>query len=448
MYAKCGSLYPAKQALEKLQGRDIFTWTALLAGYTEYGRDEELLECLKQIQAEGIPPNTVTFICSAKACTRVRDLNRGLELHCQIGRSGLLGKELALSNALVDMYIKCGFLAAAHEVFHTIRDKDVVSWSTLIVGCLDHGHNEEALIFLDKMLLQGILPSTVTIVSALTACGNLGAISKGHMLHAQIRNKACYVKDLVLGTTLVNMYAKCGSLIVAQRVFDDLQVQDAVLWTALIEGYADAGQGEMALTFYDKMQFEGVLPDAFTYICSLKACITVGAVEKGQELHAEIERLGLLDHHLFVGNIVVDMYAKCGRLLLAQQVFNRLPAREVDSWNPLLTGYALAGRHAVVFSIFECMMREHIRPDSVTFLVVLNACSTAGLCSRGHTYFEAMCNDFGIAPDFKHCLSLIDSFYRVGNFNGGAKVVEGVRPPSDDILQRIILSACKSCGCA
>lgn len=446
MYAKCGSLFTAKLVLEKLPARDLFTWTALIAGYAEYKHGEEALECLEQLQAEGIRPNIVTFLCSVKACASIRNLHKGLEVHAQIERSGMLEKELVIGNALVDMYIKCGSLAAAHEVFDMLRDRDVVSWTALITGYLEHGLSEKALKLLDRMLLEGVCPNVVTIISGLNACSNIGATGKGLMLHAQMENKEYDEKDLVLGTTLVNMYAKCGSTVIAQKVFDNLQARDAILWTALLEGYTEHGQGEAALKCYKRMQLEGVSPDDFTYVCGLKACGSLGATHELQEVHAEIERRGLLEKYVLVGNTLVDIYAKCDRLTLARQVFDKLPTRDVDSWNPLIAGYAHAGKCEGVLCMFECMLREGITPDSVTFVIVLNACGHAGLSVESETYFEAMSNDFGIAPARQHHNTLVDIYSRAGQMDRARALIEKMPLSPDTILWRTVIGACRNCG--
>ncbi|KAI5072917.1 hypothetical protein GOP47_0013023 [Adiantum capillus-veneris] len=446
MYAKCGSLSMAKQVLEQLSARDVFTWTALLAGYAEYGHGEEALECLVRMQAEGIKPNVITFVCSAKACASIRNLHKGLELHAQIARIFLLYKELAVGNALVDMYIKCDALAIAREVFDMLRGRDVISWTTLITGYFEHGLDEEALKLLDRMLLEGVCPNGVTIISGLNACRNAGSTYRGLKLHAQMESKNFHERDLVLGTTLVSMYAKCGLLVLAQKVFDNLKARDAMLWTALIEGYTENGQVEAALKLYRRMQFEGISPDVFTYVCSLKACGSIGATDEGQELQVEIERLGLVDKHLLVGNSLVGMYAKCDRLPLAVQVFDKLPTRDVNSWNPLIAGYARAGECVGVLCMFESMLREGVTPDSVSFVIVLNACGHAGLCSRSHTYFEAMSNDFGIAPALQHHNSLVDVYSRAGQIDRARELVEKIPLCPDRISWRTVLGACRSCN--
>eukprot|EP00250_Pteridium_aquilinum_P021575 c25164_g6_i1 orf=2-406(+) len=134
------------------------------------------------------------------------------------------------------------------------------------------------------------------------------------------------------------MYAKCGSLPKAQQVFDKLHVRNVVCWNALMAAYVKHGHSENTLKLFNQMQFEGISPDAVTFICSLKACANIGATDNAQEIHADIETKGLLKGDLLVGNTLVDVYAKIGLLVKARQVFDNLPRRDTISWNALITG--------------------------------------------------------------------------------------------------------------
>ncbi|MCO5592084.1 hypothetical protein L7F22_046078 [Adiantum nelumboides] len=131
-------------------------------------------------------------------------------------------------------------------------------------------------------------------------------------------------KDLILGNALVDMYVKCGVLLEAQNAFDELTIRDVVSWTALIAGYAQQGQGKEALGCFQRMLSENFSPNAITYVCILRACGIMQDVDVGKQIHDEIVHQGLLKKNVVVGNALIDMYAKCGVLLQAQQVFNEL----------------------------------------------------------------------------------------------------------------------------
>eukprot|EP00250_Pteridium_aquilinum_P016296 c23034_g6_i2 orf=2-916(+) len=300
------------------------------------------------------------------------------------------------------MYAKCGALAKAQDAFDELLVRNLVSWNVLIAAYARHDHGEEALNYYEKMQREGFSPDAFTFASILKACGSIVATEIGQEIHAEIVRKGLLSRNPFVGSTLVNMYSKCGLLANAQSVFDELLVRDAVLWNALLVGYVEHGHGEEALKFFDRMQFEGVSATTVSFLCSLRSCGDIGATERGHELHVEIARKGLLERDLVVGNTLIDMYAKCGLPSIAQEVFDKLLVRDIVSWSSLIAGYAQTGESEEVFSIFDRLRGAGIKPDPVTFLIVLNACSRKGLFNKCETYFEAMCKDCGIFPTLEH----------------------------------------------
>ena len=160
---------------------------------------------------------------------------------------------------------------------------------------------------------EGFSPDVVTFMCILKACGNIGAIDEGKQIHEKIRNKKGLLeKDIMLATSVVDMYAKCGALAKAQEVVNDLPVRNTVCWNALITGYAQKGQYDEVLNCYKSMKNDGLSPDIVTFICILKACGSRRNIDKGEQIHDEIQRRGLLEKDSVLGNALVDMYAKCG----------------------------------------------------------------------------------------------------------------------------------------
>ncbi|MCO5611755.1 hypothetical protein L7F22_066013 [Adiantum nelumboides] len=180
------------------------------------------------------------------------------------------------------------------------------------------------------MYCEGILPDIITFVYALKYCGSMSATKRGRKLRAELERQGLLDKELVIGNTLIQMYAYCDSLAIAEQVFEKHSSRIAVSLNVLIGGYAEHGRGEEALMCFS--------PSPFTFICSLKACASTGLTEWGRELHSKTERQGLLDGDIVVGNSLVTMYAKCGFLERVAHVFDKLPVLDVISWNALMTG--------------------------------------------------------------------------------------------------------------
>ncbi|KAI5058733.1 hypothetical protein GOP47_0026903 [Adiantum capillus-veneris] len=446
MFARCGHVGKAQQIFDKLLLQDVVSWTALIAGYVEYGQSEKALSFFEQMQLEGVCPDSVTFLCSLKACGNIRDVNKGCGLHHEIEAKGILEEDIALGSMLVDMYAKCRLMSRARRVFDMFGSRNIVLWNALIAGYANLGHGEEALKCFEQMKLEGVYPDRVTYSCALKSCCLVGATHKGTEIHADIARKDLCEDDLVVGSTLIDLYAKCGLLNKAQQVFNDLAVRDVICWTTLIAGYGEHGHSEKALFCFEKMQAEGVLPNALTFVYSLKACGETGAIDKCQAIHAEVERKGLLDADVLLGSTLIEMYAKCGLLIRAQQVFDKLPLRDVASWTPLITGYAQIGECKYVFKILEEMISDGIKPDSITFVTVLNACSRACLSHESQSYFEAMTRDYGIPPSLEHHSCMVDLLGRAGQLSKAVDTIKKMQYIPNLPIWLTVLAACQTLG--
>jgi pentatricopeptide repeat protein len=295
------------------------------------------------------------------------------------------------------------------------------------------------------MQYRSFAPDSVTFICILKACTSIGAVAKGEEIHAQIV-KAGLVgnhQSRALGNALIDMYLKCGSLVKAEHVFDEIHLQDVISWTTLISGYVRHGHGERAIEGFERMQIEAISADAVMLVHALKACGIVGTIIKGEQIHARIIAERLLEQNVVMGNALVDMYAKCGALTRAQMVFDTLPFRDVVSWNALISGYAQLGRDEIVFKLFDRMIDESKEPTLVTFTAVLNACSHAGLLEKGQIYFETMKDRYRVNPTLEHYTCMIDLFGRAGYIDQAAAMIKEMPFPADLTVWLALLGACQ-----
>ena len=227
-----------------------------------------------------------------------------------------------------------------------------------------------------------INPTKVTLSSILKACSSIAAIQEGMCIHDFII-KSELEMDVIVGGSIVNMYAKCGALAKAKRVHDGLCVRDVVSWSALIAGYAQQGKGREALKCYETMQGEGLSPDAVTFICILKACSSTGALDKGIEIHEYICRERMWEQNTQVCNALMDMYGKFHAVLKVQEVFDQHHLRDAVTWNILISGYCQPGHEIEALSCFEEMKTKGFSPDPITFSCALAACANLKELRKG-----------------------------------------------------------------
>ncbi|CAM6014887.1 unnamed protein product [Sphagnum balticum] len=231
------------------------------------------------------------------------------------------------------------------------------------------------------MQQEGVRPNSVTFVGVLNAYASVVALEESRCVHQQIV-ECGWDSDVFVGSSLVDMYAKFGSIEDASRVFKKLPSRDVVTWTAIILGHVQSGQGQKALELFQQMQQEGVRPKSVTIVGVLNACASIVALEEGRCVHQQIIEHGW-DSDVFVANSLIDMYAKCGSMEDAWRVFNKMPSRDVVTWTTILGGCAMHRHGKEALKLFEQMCKEGVQPDDITFVCLLSACSHTGLVDEG-----------------------------------------------------------------
>ncbi|KAI5075041.1 hypothetical protein GOP47_0011002 [Adiantum capillus-veneris] len=414
MYAKCGALVRAQQVVDELRVRDVVSWTALITGYVQHGQGKEALCCFCRMRSEGLSPNAITYACILKACGITQEVDMGEQMHGEIVNKGLLENNVVLGSALVDMYAKCGVFSKARKVLDELPVRNVVSWSALIAGYVRQGQGEEALGCFQKMKSEGLSPDAITYACILKACGITQDANMGKQIHDEIASQGLLEKEIMVGSALVDMYAKCGAFTKAHKMLDELPVHDVVSWSALIARYAQEGKGQEALSCFQKMRSKGFSPNAITYACILKACGITQDIDMGKQIHDEIVSQGLLGKDVVLGSALVDMYAKCGVLAKAQNVLDKLPVRDAVTWSALIAGYAQQGHGHEALGCFKRMRSEGFSPDAVTYACVLKACGITQDVGMGEKIHEKIASQ-GLLKDYvKLGNALVDMYVKCG----------------------------------
>eukprot|EP01018_Ginkgo_biloba_P018551 Gb_27291 [translate_table: standard] len=502
MYAKSRNLVDARRVFDQMSNRDVLSWTVMIAAYTRQGLAEEALALFYQMQQTGIQPNEFTFASVIPACANLASLEQGKEIHEEIIRNGFQ-LDIVVSNALVDMYAKCGNLERARQLFDGMSQRDViswnamiagyaqngqveealqlfqkmpqrnvVSWTVMITGYAQYGHGEEALKLFRLMKLAGVKPDLKTLTSLLPACANLAALEQGKEIHDEIITSR-FQTDVFVESALVHMYAKCGSMEKAREIFDKMHhrntvswtamvagyaqnghVEDAlklfqkmpnrdvVSWTAVIAGYAQNGHSEEPLKLFQQMKLAGVKPDSNTFVSVLPACANLAALEQGMEIHEEIIRSGF-QSQVFVANALIDMYAKCGSIDKALHVFDKIQQPNVVSWNAIIAGYGMHGCGREALELFERMQLSGMNPNHVTLVCVLSACRHAGLVEEGCHYFNCMNQYYHITPAMEHYGCMVDLLGRAGHLDEAQDFINKMPIKPDATVWGCLLGACR-----
>ncbi|KDP28679.1 hypothetical protein JCGZ_14450 [Jatropha curcas] len=338
MYAKSQCILEAEKLFQiETDSKNHATWTAMLTGYARNGDGSKAIQFFQDMRAKGVESNQFTFPSILTACGSVFALDFGVQVHGCIVRSGF-GANIFVQSALVDMYAKCLALNSAKRALENMEVNDVVSWNSMIVGCVRVGFVEEALFLFHEMHSRNMKTDEFTFPSVLNAFASTKDVKNANSVHCSIIKTGFGAYKLV-NNALVDMYAKQGKLDYAFMVFDQMPDKDVISWTSLVTGCSYNGSYEEAVKLFCDMRIAGISPDQIVLASILSACAELTVTRFGQQVHATIIRSGL-GSSLSVHNSLVTMYAKCGSIEDANCVFNSMQSWDVISWTAVIVGYA------------------------------------------------------------------------------------------------------------
>ncbi|KAJ0677219.1 putative tetratricopeptide-like helical domain superfamily [Helianthus annuus] len=441
-YVKCGCVSVARQVFDKMPERDIASWNALLLGLAQLGVGDQVLLLFKQMRVEGIRPDSVTVIGvlqSVKGREGVRVLKA---VHCFGIRIGV-DIDVSVSNTWVSSYSKVRDLDSAEKVFHGINPVfvTVVSWNSMIAGYAYFHKYLKAVSFYKSMLYDGFKPDSSTILNLLSSINQHEAHFHGGLIHCHGIKTGCD-SDVTILNTLISMYSKCDNVNAARRIFDNMMNKTCVSWTAMIGGYAEKGDLDEALTLFDSMEATGVKPDLVTILNLISGCGETGALEIGKWVEKYAVFNGF-SNNLMVLNALIDMYAKCGSLKEACEIFHNMRERTVVSWTSMISGCALNGEFKQSLTHFRRMLELRIKPNHITFLAVLQACNHGGLIEKGREIFDLMTEVYEINPELDHYSSMADLLARGGKIHEAFDLIKTMPVEPDVGVWASLLSACK-----
>ncbi|KAF2296010.1 hypothetical protein GH714_035655 [Hevea brasiliensis] len=433
MYSKCGNIDVASQVFKQMQDRndiswitmmtgyahnecffevldlfdcmkrgnvrkDLVAWSAIIAALVQSGYPEDALSLFREMQNDCLKANNVTLTSVLSACAEVLCPRIGKSVHCYAVKSHI-DSDISFGTTLVSMYAKCGFFASALTIFNRMPCKDIVMWNALINGYTQNGDPYHAMEIFHEVQVSEICPDSGTMVGLLSACVLSYDQGQGSCIHGKIIRygfeSQCHVKN-----ALIDMYAKCGSLSIAEFLFKGTDFKkDEVSWNVLIAGYVHSGHAKEAISAFFQMKLENFHPNLVTIVSVLPAVACLSSLTEGMAFHACIIRMGF-EYNILVQNCLIDMYAKCGQLHNSENLFYGMKSKNTVSWNVMLIGYAVHGQGHHAIELFSLMQKSDIRVDSISFLSVLSACRHAGLIDEGRTIFDAMCKKHHLEPGF------------------------------------------------
>ncbi|KAL5997013.1 hypothetical protein ACLOJK_007939 [Asimina triloba] len=440
MYSKCGLAEDAYKVFVGVEAPDVVTWSAMLSCFDQQGCSYEASELFIKMQRRGIKPNQFTLSSLLSVASDLGVQKYGDSIHAYVTKVGF-DTDNVVGNALVTMYMNFGATQDGCKIFDVMTDRDLVSWNALLSGFHNGSSCIQGLKIFAHLLAEGFKPNKYTFISVLRSCASISAADYGCQVHAHII-KNDLKDDSFVGTALVDMYAKSGFLENASLAFNGLDEQDVFAWTVIISGYAHTDQGEKSVECFCQMQREGINANEFTFASVLRACSSIASLENGLQLHSWVIKSGHSGDG-FVGSALIDMYGKCGCIQDAVAVFDGSPERDVVSWNAIIFGYSRHGYGEKALKAFQSMLDEGIKPDGVTFIGVLSACSHVGLVEEGQEYFNSLGSVYGMTPTIEHYACMVDILGRAGKLNEVENLLEEMTIVPNALIWQTVLGACK-----
>ncbi|CAH8295262.1 unnamed protein product [Eruca vesicaria subsp. sativa] len=404
-YASLKDVPSARKVFDEIPERNVIILNVMIRSYVNNGLHREGIQLFGTMCVFDVRPDHYTLPCVLKACSCSGNVTVGRKIHGSATRVGL-ASTLFTGNGLVSMYGKCGFLSEARLVLDEMSRRDVVSWNSLVAGYAQNQRFDDALEVCKEMEDVKVSHDAGTMASLLPAVTNTTV-------------------DNV--TFVETMFSKMGN-----------NKKSLVSWNVMIGVYMKNAMPVEAMELYSRM----MEPDAVSITSVLPACGDTSALSLGKKIHGYVERKKLIPNVL-VENALIDMYAKCGCLDRARDVFESMKSRDVVSWTAMISAYGVSGKGRDAVALFSKMQDSGLVPDSIAFVTTLAACSHAGLLEEGRSLFKLMTEHYKITPRLEHLACMVDLLGRAGKVKEAYKFIQEMSVEPNERVWGALLGACR-----
>uniref|UniRef100_A0A803MES8 Pentatricopeptide repeat-containing protein n=2 Tax=Chenopodium quinoa TaxID=63459 RepID=A0A803MES8_CHEQI len=438
MYSKWGTIGESCHLFYEIKDKDLICWTSIIAAYSRLECVTECLGFFWQMLGSGIYPDEIVISCVLSSLGDSSWVSEGMAFHGLIMKRNYVRGQV-VHRALISMYCRFGMFDSAEQIFDTLRQKNPETWNLMVFEYGKGGLWKNCVNLFQEMIHQRFECDSNSLISVISSCLQLGTIHLGKSIHCYVI-KSLLDDDVSVSNSLIDMYGKCGKLTIAKTIFGRMQ-RDIVTWNTLIYACAFKGELAQALALFDQMMFEGSNPSTATLVTVLSACSRLASLEKGMKIHNYIREMGV-ELNISLATALVDMYGKCGQLGKARDLFNSMNDKDAIAWNVMISCYGIYGDARSAIEVFKQMEKSSVRPNELTFLGVLLACSHAGFTEEGRYYFRKM-HDYFVIPTLKHYACIVDLLGKSGNLKEAEDIVMSMPITPDGGLWGTLLSACK-----
>lgn len=424
-YIKNGMVNKARKVFDLMPERNVVSWTAMVRGYVQEGMILEAESLFWQMPEK----NVISWTVMLGGLIEDGRIDEARRLFDEMPE-----KDVVARTSMIGGYCRGGRLAEAREIFDEMPRRNVISWTAMISG---YAHNER--VDVARKLFE-VMPvkNEVSWTAMLMGYTQSGRIEEASELFV-----AMPMKSVVACNAMILGFGQNGEVTKARQTFDHMRERDDGTWSAMIKTYERKGFELEAIELFCLMQRQGVRPNFPSLISVLSVCASLASLDSGREVHARLIR-SHFDLDVYVVSVLITMYIKCGNLVKAKQVFDRFPLKDVVMWNSIITGYAQHGLGEDSLQVFLEMCSFGMKPDDITFIGVLSACSYTGKVKEGLEIFESMKSKYQVEPRTEHYACMVDLLGRAGKVNEAMNLIEKMPVEADAIVWGSLLGACRT----
>ncbi|KAL5793664.1 hypothetical protein ACOSP7_002258 [Xanthoceras sorbifolium] len=467
MYVKCSGICPAIKMFEKVPTRDIVSFNTIIGALVKSEKLERAVELFLRMSMDGVLPSQTTFAYVINSCAGLQILVGGKSIHGKIIKNAL-ACDVVVGSALVDFYAKCDNMEDAHHCFYEIFDKNVVSWNALIMGYANKCSFTPVSLLID-MLQLGCRPNEFTFSHVLKSSLTWELmqlhcliIRTGYQNHEYVLSSlmSSYAKNglisdalafvtvfnppiaVVPSNIIAGIYNRCGQYHETVKLLSLLEEPDIVSWNIVIAACAHNGNYKEVFELFKHMRTAHILPDNYTLVSLLSTSTKLCNLALGSSLHGLIIKININYHDIFLCNVLIDMYGKCGNIGSSVKSFDRMTDRNLITWTALISALGLNGFAHEAVKTFREMELLGFKPDKVAFIAVLTACRHSGLVREGMELFRQM-RSYGVDPEMDHYHCMVDLLVRCGHHLEAEKMIATMPFPPNALIWRSFLEGCR-----
>ncbi|GJN05129.1 hypothetical protein PR202_ga22734 [Eleusine coracana subsp. coracana] len=481
MYGSRGLVQDARKLFWEMPERNVVSWTALMVALSSNGYCDEALEAYRRMRREGVTCNANAFATVVSLCGALEDEAAGLQVAAHVVVSGIQS-HVSVANSLITMLGNLGKVQDAERLFDRMKERNTISWNAMVSMYSHQGACSKCFLILSDMRHIGARPDVTTLCSLASVCASSDYVAYGSGVHS-LCIRTGHHSPLPVINALVNMYSSAGKLDDAEFLFWNMSTRDVISWNTMISAYVQNDNCIDAMkTVGQLLQTDEAAPNHMTFSSALGAC---SSLMDGRMVHAMIYQRNL-HNNLLVGSssdvferiinksaiawnamiaanvqhghgeealkLLMDMRHAGNKLdhvcltecLSSQCKLGITRRRPTQCWNTLISGYAKYGYFKEAEDTFKQMVSVGQKPDYVTFVALLSACSHAGLVDKGIKYYDSMASAFGVSPGIKHCVCIVDLLGRLGRFSEAEKFIEEMPVLPNDLIWRSLLSSSRT----